>query len=87
MNLNDGFPYTGKIRRYKVTPKREIPEKIQLPEYGTNKEGIAFIEELIKRSGRRDIPIYTEEDIEQMKVVCKIGRLVLDTAHKAVAVG
>ena len=85
--INDGFPYTGKLRRYKVTPKREVPKSIEVPDYATNKEGIAFNEELVKRSGRRDIPVYTEEDIEQMKVVCKIGRLVLDTAHKAVAVG
>ena len=85
--IDDDFPYTGKLRRYKVTPKREVPKSIEVPEYATNNEGIAFQEELIKRSGKRDIPVYTDEDIEQMRVVCKIGRLVLDTAHKAVDVG
>ena len=42
---------------------------------------------MVKRAKVKEIPIYTESDIEEMKVVCKIGRLVLDTAHKAVAVG
>ena len=85
--INDGFPYTGKLRRYKVTPKREVPKNIEVPDYATNNEGIAFTEELIKKTRKRDIPVYSDEDIEQMKVVCKIGRLVLDTAHKAVGVG
>ena len=26
-SINGGFPYTGKLRCYKVTPKREVPKK------------------------------------------------------------
>ena len=85
--IDDGFEYTGPLRRYKVTPKREVPKNIELPEYAKNEEGISVTEEMVKRAKVKEIPIYTESDIEEMKVVCKIGRLVLDTAHKAVAVG
>ena len=85
--IDDGFDYTGPLRRYKVTPKREVPKNIELPEYAKNEEGISVTEEMVKRAKVKEIPIYTESDIEEMKVVCKIGRLVLDTAHKAVAVG
>ena len=70
-----------------MTPKREVPKNIELPEYAKNEEGISVTEEMVKRAKVKEIPIYTESDIEEMKVVCKIGRLVLDTAHKAVAVG
>ena len=83
--VDDGFLYTGSLRRYKVTPKREVPKSIECPDYAFHPEGISESEELANQN--KEVPIYTDEDIEQMKVVCKIGRLVLDTAHKAVGVG
>ena len=85
--IDDGFNYTGPLRRYKVTPKREVPKNIEPPEYASNELGISLSEEMVKRNKIKEIPIYNEHDIEEMKVVCKLGRLVLDTAHKAVGVG
>lgn len=85
--VNDGFNYTGPLRRYKVTPRRKVPENIEVPEYANHPEGISVSEEAVRLSKVKEIPVYSEHDIEEMKVVCKLGRLVLDTAHKAVKVG
>ena len=83
--IDDGFEYTGELRRYKVTPKREVPKTIECPDYANHPEGISESEEIANKN--REVQVYSEEDIEQMKVVCKLGRLILDTAHKAVAPG
>jgi methionyl aminopeptidase len=83
--IEDGFLYTGPLRPYKITPRREVPKSIQCPDYAFHPEGISECEEAVKF--KKEIPVYSEEDIEQMKIVCKLGRLVLDTAHKAVEVG
>lgn len=83
--IDDGFIYTGPLRRYKVTPRRPVPDSIVKPDYADHPEGISACEEAVGKS--KEIPVYTEEDIEQMRIAGKIGRLVLDTAHKAVAVG
>ena len=82
---DDWFLYTGPLRRYKISPRREVPKSIQCPDYAFHPEGISESEESANQN--KDIPVYTDEDIEQMKVVCKLGRLVLDTAHKAVQIG
>ncbi len=83
--IEDDFEYTGPLRPYKITPRREVPKTIQCPDYAFHPEGIPESEELANKS--KEILVYSDEDIEQMKVVGKLGRLVLDTAHKAVAVG
>ena len=83
--IEDDFEYTGPLRPYKITPKRKVPKSIQCPDYAFHPEGVSESEELANES--KEIITYSEEDIEQMKIVCKIGRLVLDTAHKAVEIG
>ena len=83
--IEDDFEYTGPLRPYKISPRREVPKTIQCPDYAYHPDGVSESEELANKT--REILVYSEEDIEQMKVVCKLGRLVLDTAHKAVAVG
>jgi methionyl aminopeptidase len=83
--INDGFPYTGKLRRYKVTQRREIPLTIQKPDYANHKEGKSKVEE--DNQDSKIIPIYSKDDIEKMREVCKIGRKILDIAHKAIKIG
>lgn len=85
--IDDGFPYTGPLRRYKITPKRTVPKNIQLPDYANDPDGKSNCEETADRNPFQETPVYSDEDIEQMKIVCKIGRLVLDTVHKEVKVG
>lgn len=75
--------YTGPLRRYRVTPKREVPDSIQKPDY--HKTGQPLSE--LKVQGSKYIPVYTDEEIEGIRVACKIGRLALDAAHAAAKVG
>ena len=83
--LEDYFSYTGPLRKYNITQKRTVPAYIQKPDYADHPQGISFCEELFNKDN--NIPVYTENDIEEIRTSCKLGRLVLDTAHKAVAVG
>lgn len=83
--IDDDFIYSGPLRRYHITPRRPVPDSIMKPDYALDPEGVSQCEESVATS--KEIPVYTEEDIEQMRIAGKIGRLVLDTAHKAVAVG
>lgn len=83
--VDDDFIYTGPLRRYRVTPRRTVPPNIVKPDYADHPEGISKCEEDVAHS--KEIPVYSDEDIEQMKIAGKIGRKVLDTIHKAVEVG
>lgn len=92
--VNDGFKYvslilfnhyryTGPLRRFAVTPKREVPDEIEKPDY--HKTGQPLSE--IKVQTSKVIPVYSDEEIEGVKVACKIGRLALDAAHAAAKIG
>jgi len=64
---------------------RTIPNTIAKPDYADDLNGESRLEEKDKNNTK--IPVYNEEDIAQMKEVCKIGRKVIDIAHKAVRPG
>jgi len=81
--VNDGFKYTGPLRRYAVTPKKEVPDHIAKPDYHLTGQPLSEI----KVQQSKYIPVYTDEEIEGVKVACKIGRLALDAAHAAAKVG
>lgn len=55
------------------------------PDYANHPKGISKIEEKDKNNNK--IPIYNEDDITNMQEVCKIGRKILDLAHRAVKPG
>jgi len=50
------------------------------PDYATHKQGKSMSEEKIKNSNY--IPVYNEEQIKGIREACKIGRKILDEAHK-----
>ena len=77
------YRYTGPLRRYKVTPKREVPKHIQKPEYAATGQPLSEI----KHANSKYIPVYTEEEIEGIRLACQIGRKALDAAHEACKVG
>ena len=81
--IEDGFKYTGPLRRFKVTPKRTVPDSIVKPDY--HKAGQPYSE--IKAANGKEIPVYNEEEIEGIRLAWKIGRTVLDEAHKAIRAG
>ncbi|KFM59924.1 Methionine aminopeptidase 1, partial [Stegodyphus mimosarum] len=79
------YTFSGKLRPYPVTPKREVPDTIQRPDYADHPQGISLCETTLK--GTTSIKILDEEEIEGVKLASKLAREVLDTVAKAVAVG
>lgn len=75
----------GKLRPYKHEPRRTVPDYIDKPDYATHPKGESKIEE--KDREEKTIPVYSKEDIEGIRESCRIGRLVLDEAHKIIKAG
>ncbi|RLW00849.1 hypothetical protein DV515_00008446 [Chloebia gouldiae] len=93
-----GYRYTGKLRpHYPLTPTRPVPSYIQRPDYadhplGYDKKvctsitlGMSESEQALK--GTSQIKILSSEDIEGMRVVCRLAREVLDVAAMMVKPG
>ncbi|XP_014599270.1 PREDICTED: methionine aminopeptidase 1 [Polistes canadensis] len=79
------FHYTGKLRPFKNLPRREVPEYIGRPDYARHPTGIPISEQAVR--GSAQIKMLNDEEIEGMRVACKLGREVLDEAAKACDVG
>ncbi|KAJ3346192.1 Methionine aminopeptidase 1 [Entophlyctis luteolus] len=68
---------------YPLSPKRQVPDHIARPDYAVTGDPIS--ERKLRNSSQ--IEVLNKEDIEHMRVVCKIGREVLEIAKAAVQVG
>ncbi|KAL5283161.1 METAP1 family protein [Megaselia abdita] len=79
------YTFTGKLRAYPLTPKRQVPSKIQRPDYADHSEGRSMCEE--KMRGNTTIKVLDDEEIEGMRVACRLGRECLDEAARAIEVG
>lgn len=79
------YKYTGKLRTFPLTPKRHVPPTIQRPDYADHSEGRSISEE--KMRGNTTIKVLDDDEIEAMKVACRLGRECLDEAANAIAVG
>ncbi|GIY59643.1 methionine aminopeptidase 1 [Caerostris extrusa] len=79
------YEFTGKLRPFPVTPKREVPATIMRPDYADHPQGISECETTLK--GSTSIKILDAEEIEGVKLASKLAREVLNAAAKAVAVG
>ncbi|XP_055699568.1 methionine aminopeptidase 1 [Phlebotomus papatasi] len=79
------FSYTGKLRPAKQTPKREVPSHIPRPDYADHPLGRSLAEEGFR--GNTTIKVLDDEEIEAMRVSCRLGRLCLDAAAAAIEVG
>ncbi|KAL1459508.1 hypothetical protein WDU94_011480 [Cyamophila willieti] len=87
-NGYDPWPYhkfTGDLRPWPQTPRREVPVHIGLPDYAIHKHGIPLSEQDYKRSGL--IKVLSDEEQEGLRVACKLGREVLDEAARVIDVG
>ncbi|XP_062902965.1 methionine aminopeptidase 1 isoform X1 [Mobula hypostoma] len=81
-----GYRYTGKLRpHYPLTPMRSVPSYIQGPDYADHPLGVSESEQSLK--GTSQIKILPPEDIEAMRVVCRLAREVLDVASMMVRPG
>uniref|UniRef100_A0ACB8E8Q4 Methionine aminopeptidase 1 n=1 Tax=Sphaerodactylus townsendi TaxID=933632 RepID=A0ACB8E8Q4_9SAUR len=81
-----GYRYTGKLRpHYPLMPTRPVPSYIQRPDYADHPLGMSESEQTLK--GTSQIKILSSEDIEGMRVVCRLAREVLDVAAMMVKPG
>ncbi|RWS04551.1 hypothetical protein B4U79_04724 [Dinothrombium tinctorium] len=79
------FEFTGPLRPFPITQRRIVPLHIERPDYADDDEGVSPCEE--KAKGCNIIKILDEEEIEGMRVACKLGREVMDIVAEAIDVG
>ncbi|CAK4620641.1 hypothetical protein LEN26_007236 [Aphanomyces euteiches] len=79
----NGFNFTSALRPGTISPVRSVPEHIQRPEYW--RSGVPVNEQQAYKIGK--IPVYTAEEIEGIRKVCKLGREILDLAGRAIRIG
>ncbi|CAG9769464.1 unnamed protein product [Ceutorhynchus assimilis] len=79
------YNFTGKLKPFPQTPKRTVPAGIGRPDYADHPQGFPLSEQAVKGSGH--IKVLDDEEIEGMKVACKLGREVLDEAARVCDVG
>lgn len=64
------YHYTGKLRPFKRDSLREVPESIQRPDYATHPSGLSLSEQAVR--GSAQIKVLDDEEIEGMRVACKV---------------
>ncbi|EEB13749.1 predicted protein [Pediculus humanus corporis] len=79
------YKFTGKLRPYPQTSCRIVPPTIPRPDYADHPTGSPISE--LASKGSAQIKILNDEEIEGMKVACKLGREVLEEAAKIIKVG
>lgn len=72
------YPFTGSLRPAPLGPKREVPESIAKPDYVYRSDGISEGEQIARN--KHEIKVLNDDEIESMKVACKLAREVLDEA-------
>lgn len=78
--------YTGPLRpHYPLSAKRILPATIEKPDYADDPNGHPYSEMQIR--GSSIIAVLTDEEIEKMRVVCRLGREVLEIGKAMVAEG
>ncbi|XP_070559189.1 methionine aminopeptidase 1-like [Ptychodera flava] len=80
-----GYIFTGKLRPFPTTPKREVPERIARPDYADHPEGYPASEMTMR--GNTQIKQLSKDEIEGLRTACRYGREVLDIAAKIIDVG
>lgn len=73
------YRYTGKLHPYKKEPRREVPEHIKRPDYATHPTGVPVSEQAVRGSAR--IKVLDDEEIEGMRVACKVEQLLETTLY------
>ncbi|XP_055381240.1 methionine aminopeptidase 1 [Condylostylus longicornis] len=79
------FTFTGKLRPFPLTQKREVPAEIGRPDYADHPKGKSACEEALR--GNTAIKVLDDDEIEAMKVACKLGRECLDAGAAIIEVG
>ncbi|CAG0901156.1 unnamed protein product [Cyprideis torosa] len=79
------YSFTGMLRPSRQSPRRTVPDTIPRPDYATHPKGISDSERAMRNN--TTIHVLDDEEIEAMRVACRLGREVLDEGAKAVAPG
>lgn len=79
------YRFTGRLRPYPQGSPRIVPPNIGRPDYADHSEGIPLSEQAVRSSAH--IRCLTDEEVEGMRLACKLGREVLDEAAAVVCVG
>jgi len=79
------YRYTGELRPYPQGPKRTVPATIGRPDYADDPQGHPASELAVK--GSAQIRVLDDEEIEGMRVACRLGREVLDEAAQVIGPG
>uniref|UniRef100_T1IS65 Methionine aminopeptidase n=1 Tax=Strigamia maritima TaxID=126957 RepID=T1IS65_STRMM len=80
-----GYKFSGKLRPYKVTEQRVMPDHILRTDYADHPKGQPLSELAIR--GTTFIKVLDDDEIEGMRVAGKLGREVLDVAAQAIDIG
>ncbi|XP_063596309.1 methionine aminopeptidase 1-like [Penaeus indicus] len=79
------YMFTGSLRPYLKSAKREVPRTIGRPDYADDPNGFPHSEQKLR--GSTSIKCLSDEEIEGMRVACKLAREVLDEGVKVSGVG
>lgn len=66
-----GFNFTGSLRPYPKSKKREVPPHIMRPDYADDPKGRPFSE--IAEKGSTKIKVLDDEEIEGLKLSCRVS--------------
>ncbi|KAG9136065.1 hypothetical protein Leryth_025924 [Lithospermum erythrorhizon] len=77
------FDWTGSLRPYPISKKREVPAHVELPDWAS--DGNPKIEP--SSDLQHSVEIKTPEQIEKMRETCRIAREVLDAAARIIRPG
>ncbi|XP_077986323.1 methionine aminopeptidase 1-like [Glandiceps talaboti] len=80
-----GYIYTGKLRPFPKSPKREVPDHIERPDYADHPEGYPASEMTMR--GNTQIKQLSKQEIEGMQTVSRLAREVLDIGARALGIG
>ncbi|XP_063217254.1 methionine aminopeptidase 1 [Bacillus rossius redtenbacheri] len=87
-NAYDPWPsyrFTGKLRPHPQASRRVVPPHIPRPDYADHPRGVPLSEQSAR--GSAHIRVLSDEEVEGMRVACKLGREVLDEAAKVIDIG
>ena len=67
-----GYSFTGKLRPFPLSAKREVKTSIPRPDYADHKEGFPASERAAR--GSSVIKALSDEELEDMRVACRLSR-------------
>ncbi|XP_071931398.1 methionine aminopeptidase 1A isoform X2 [Coffea arabica] len=77
------FDWTGTLRPYPISKKREVPAHVEQPDWAS--DGIPKVEP--NSDLQHTVEIKTPDQIERMRETCRIAREVLDAAARVIRPG